>query len=153
MEFIIIVIGLVLDRITKVWASGTLMKSQEIVIIKDIFSFSYLENRGAAFGIFQNKVLPLAIITILIICCIIYYLIKYKPASKLFKLSTAIIISGALGNLFDRLYYKYVVDFIMLHYKETYYFPTFNVADMMVVIGTALMVLYLLKEETNNGKN
>jgi signal peptidase II len=152
MEFIIIIVGLVLDRITKIWAGGFLMKVQEIVIIKDIFSFSYLENRGAAFGIFQNKVMILSFITILVILGMIFYLVKYRPASKLLKTSIALIISGALGNLFDRLYYKYVVDFIMFHYKDAYYFPTFNVADMMVVIGTALLVLYLLKEDKNNGK-
>lgn len=150
-EILIIVLGLFLDRITKIWALNTLIKVPEIVLIKDFFSFSYLENRGAAFGIFQNKVLFLSLITFIIMLAIVYYLIKYKPNSKLLRISLALILSGAIGNLIDRVGYKYVVDFIMLHYKDEYYFPTFNVADMLVVIGTALLAIYLMKEE-NYGK-
>lgn len=150
-EILIIVLGLFLDRITKIWALNTLIKVPEIVLIKDFFSFSYLENRGAAFGIFQNKVLFLSLITFVIMLAIVYYLIKYKPNSKLLRISLALILSGAIGNLIDRVGYKYVVDFIMLHYKDKYYFPTFNVADMLVVTGTALLAIYLMKEE-NDGK-
>ena len=152
MEIIIILIGLALDRAAKMWAGSILIKVQEVVIIKDIFSFSYLENRGAAFGIFQNKVMVLSFLTIIVMLAMIFYLIKYRPSSKLLRFSVALILSGAMGNLFDRLYHKYVIDFIMFHYKDVYYFPTFNVADMMVVAGTAFLVLYLLKED-NNGKN
>lgn len=151
MEFLILILGLLLDRITKMWALNSLSGFKDITIIKGFFSFSYLENRGAAFGILQNKTLFLSMITLLITIAIIYYLIKYKPTSKLLRISLCFIISGAIGNLIDRLWYKYVVDFILLHYKDIYYFPTFNVADMLVVIGTVLLVIYLIKEE-NNGK-
>ncbi|MCH5138384.1 signal peptidase II [Clostridiaceae bacterium UIB06] len=147
MEILIIVLGLFLDRITKIWALNTLVKVPEIVLIKDFFSFSYLENRGAAFGIFQNKVFFLALTTFIIMAAVGYYLIKYKPNSKLLRISLSLILSGAIGNLIDRVGYKYVVDFIMFHYKEVYYFPTFNVADILVVVGTALLAIYLMKEE------
>jgi signal peptidase II len=147
MEILIIFIGLVIDRITKIWALNRLTEGRDIVIIKNLFSFSYLENRGAAFGIFQNKVLPLAIVTSAVILGMIYFLVKYKPASKLLRYSLALIISGAIGNLIDRFTYKYVVDFILLHYKDVYYFPTFNVADMLVVCGTFLLSICILKDE------
>lgn len=147
MEFIIIVLGLILDRITKIWALKSLSQVDEIVIIKNIFSFSYLENRGAAFGIFQNKVSFLAIITSIVILAMIYYLIKYKPSSKILGISLALIISGAIGNLIDRFFYKFVVDFILLHYKDIYYYPTFNIADMLVVIGTALLAICIIRDE------
>jgi lipoprotein signal peptidase len=150
-EILIIVLGLILDRFTKVWALNSLSKVPEIVLVKDFFSFSYLENRGAAFGIFQNKILFLTLITFIVMLAIVYYLIRYKPNSKLLRISLALILSGAIGNLIDRVGYKYVVDFIMLHYKEAYYFPTFNVADMLVVTGTALLAIYLMKED-NNGR-
>lgn len=151
MEILIIILGLFLDRITKIWALNTLIKVPEIVLIENLFSFSYLENRGAAFGIFQNKVIFLALVTFIIMVMIVYYLIRYKPQSKLLRISLALILSGAIGNLIDRIGYKYVVDFIMIHYKDIYYFPTFNVADMLVVIGTAFLAIYLMKED-NNGK-
>jgi signal peptidase II len=147
MEILIVFIGLVIDRITKIWALSRLTEGRDIVIVKDLFSFSYLENRGAAFGIFQNKVLLLSIVTSVVILGMIYYLVKYRPSSKLLKYSLALIIGGAIGNLIDRFVYKYVVDFILLHYKDVYYFPTFNVADMMVVCGTFLFAICILKDE------
>lgn len=149
MEFLLIALVLILDRLTKLWALNVLTKVPEIVIIKNFLSFSYLENRGAAFGILQNKVSLLVIVTLVVVMGIIYYLIKYKPSSRLLKLSLSFIIGGALGNLFDRIFYKYVVDFILIHYKDVFYFPTFNAADMAVVIGTFLLIFYLIKEDEN----
>lgn len=146
MELIIIVLGFILDRVTKIWAKS-LQGTDGIVVIKNFFDFSYLENRGAAFGIFQNKVIFLSIFTFMIIGGVIFYLFKYKPKSKFIRISLALIISGALGNLYDRVFYKYVVDFISLHYKEVYYYPTFNIADIMVVVGTIVLAISILKEE------
>lgn len=139
--------GIFLDRISKIWALNTLASGKDIVVIKNLFTFSYLENRGAAFGIFQNRLIFLSLITAIVILGVVYFIVKYKPTSKLLKISLSLIISGAIGNLIDRIYYKFVVDFIMLHYKDVYYFPTFNVADMLVVIGTVLLAIYILKEE------
>lgn len=152
MEVIIIIVGFLLDRATKIWAASVLLKNGDIVIINGFFSLSYLENRGAAFGIFQNSVYPLAAVTICILMGIGYYIVRHRPSSRLLKVSFALITSGALGNLYDRLVYNYVVDFIMFHYRDVYYFPTFNVADMMLVTGTALLILYVVKEETKEGK-
>jgi signal peptidase II len=147
MEFLIIVIGLAFDRITKLWALNRLANAEDIVVINNIFSFSYLENRGAAFGIFQNNVMPLAVITSLVILGLIVYLVKYRPQSKVLRYSLALIISGAIGNLIDRIAYRFVVDFILLHYKDVYYYPTFNVADMFVVVGTILLSICILRDE------
>ncbi|KEI78437.1 signal peptidase [Clostridium botulinum A2 117] len=147
MGIIVLILGIFLDRISKIWALNTLASDKDIVVIKNLFTFSYLENRGAAFGIFQNRLIFLSLITAIVILGVVYFIVKYKPTSKLLKISLSLIISGAIGNLIDRIYYKFVVDFIMLHYKDVYYFPTFNVADMLVVIGTVLLAIYILKEE------
>ncbi|SKA76922.1 signal peptidase II [Clostridium sp. USBA 49] len=147
MEILIILLGIILDRVTKIWALKSLSHKDEIVVIKNIFSFSYLENRGAAFGIFQNKIIFLSIITIVVIAVMIYYLFNHKFSSKLIRISLSLIISGALGNLIDRVIYKFVVDFILLHYKDIYYYPTFNVADMLVVFGTILLAICIIKDE------
>ena len=147
MEVLIIFLGLTLDRLAKVWALSSLKEKSGVVLIKDFFKLEYLENRGAAFGILQNKLILLALVTLLIISGMIYYIIKYKPKSKFLRISFALIISGALGNLYDRVVYKYVVDFILLHYKEVYYFPTFNIADMLVVVGTVILAISIVKEE------
>ncbi|MFL0246723.1 signal peptidase II [Candidatus Clostridium stratigraminis] len=147
MEILIIVLGLLLDRITKLWALKSLYINGDVVIIKNIFAFSYLENRGAAFGIFQNKVQLLSIVTSIVVLAMIFYLVKYKPKSRFLRISMAMIITGAIGNLIDRFVYKFVVDFILVHYKTVYYFPTFNVADMFVVIGTCLLALSIIRDE------
>ena len=149
MEIIIIVLVNIIDRLSKIWASKTLKDYNDIVIIKNIFSLSYLENRGAAWGIFQGKTIFLLCITIVIIIGIIYFIFKYKPKNKLMRISLSLIIGGALGNMYDRLVHKYVVDFIYFHYKDVYSFPTFNVADMSVVVGTILLALYLIKDDNN----
>lgn len=149
MIFFIIVCGILLDRITKLWALRRLVEGNDIVIIENLFSFQYLENRGAAFGIFQGKVSLLAIVTLCITIGMLYYLIKYTSKSKIMKISFGLIISGAIGNLYDRIAYGYVVDFILIHYKDIYYFPTFNIADMLVVFGTVLLSIYILKEDNN----
>lgn len=152
MEFVIVAIGLILDRLSKLWAQNFLTNNGDVVIINNIFSFSYLENRGAAFGILQNKQNMLAIVTFIVLCFVIFYLVRYKPKSKILRISLSLIICGAIGNLFDRVTQKYVVDFILFHYKDVYNFPTFNVADMMVVIGTFSMALYLVKEDNYDNK-
>lgn len=146
MEVIIIILGLILDRITKISAAKSLLGKKDIIILKDILNLSYLENRGAAFGILQNKQNILAFITLIVVIGIIYYLFRYKPRSKFLRAGIALILSGAIGNLFDRLYYRYVVDFIYFHYKDIYAFPTFNVADMMVVTGTIIVAIYILRD-------
>ncbi len=147
MEVLIIFLGLLLDRLSKVWALSSLKGKEGVTLIKGFFKLEYLENRGAAFGILQNKLMLLTLVTLVIISGMIYYIMKYKPKSKLVRISFAMIISGALGNLYDRVFYKYVVDFILLHYKDVYYFPTFNIADMLVVIGTFILAISIVKDE------
>lgn len=147
MEIIIIITGLFIDRITKIWAASSLLMNGEIEIIKGFLSLFYLENKGAAFGIFQNKAEVLAAVTIIILVGMIYYLIKHRTSSIFLKIGISLIVSGAFGNFYDRLKYNYVIDFISLHYYDIWYFPVFNFADMMVVAGTAIVVIYLVKEE------
>lgn len=149
MEIFIIVLGITLDRISKIWALKILKENADVVVIKNYFSFSYLENRGAAFGIFQNKGIYLSVITFFIVCAVIFYLVKFRPQSKLLRISLALIIGGAIGNLYDRIVYKYVVDFVLWHFKDVYYYPTFNVADMLVVVGTILLVICVVLEDKN----
>lgn len=147
LEFIIIFLGMILDRLSKIWALKVLKNNEGIEIIKNLLSFEYLENRGAAFGMLQNKVWFLATTTFLVVGVILFYLIKYKPKSLLTRISFAMIISGAIGNFYDRVVYKYVVDFILVHYKNVYHFPTFNVADIFVTLGTIGLIICIIRNE------
>lgn len=146
MEIIIIILGIILDRVTKIWASSSLTNSS-VEVIPNFLKLEYLENRGAAFGILQNKQWFLIVFTSLILAFVAYFLIRYRKQNhKIINISLSMIIAGALGNLFDRVVYKYVIDFICVHYKDVYYFPTFNVADMFVVIGTFLLAIYIIRD-------
>ncbi|MEG0306305.1 MAG: signal peptidase II [Clostridium sp.] len=147
LAIIIVVLGLIVDRVTKWWALSSLKGTDGISVIKNFLTFDYLENRGAAFGMLQNKQWLFILITIAVVSGMVYYLIKYKPKYKLVSISIAMVVAGAIGNLIDRIAYKFVVDFIMIHYKDIYYFPTFNVADMLVCVGTFFLLICILKDE------
>lgn len=147
MTILIIIAGIILDRITKIWAVNTLSGGYEIIIIQNYLSFLYTENKGAAFSIFENKTELLTITSIVVMCIIVFFAFKYRSGNIFIRISLALIISGALGNLVDRVKYKHVIDFISVHYRNIYYFPIFNLADVMVVIGTLILVLYLLRDE------
>ncbi|MBP9920537.1 signal peptidase II [Proteiniclasticum ruminis] len=146
MIYLIFILGMLLDYVTKIWAIGTLKGQPDITVIEGFFDFSYLENRGAAFGIFQGRVYLLAFVTIIIMAVLFVMYQKTKKKTKLLTISTALIMTGAIGNLIDRLRYGFVVDFISWHWKNTYYFPTFNVADICITVGTGLLILYIIKE-------
>ncbi len=146
MSYIIFIVGIIIDYFTKIWAIDTLKGRPDITVIEGFYDFSYLENRGAAFGILQGKVYLLVMFTVIIMGMLYFNVLRTKKKSALLTLSTSLIFTGALGNLIDRVRYGFVVDFISLHWKDAYYFPTFNVADILITIGTGLLVVYILKE-------
>lgn len=146
MIYLIFILGMLLDYATKIWAIDTLKGQPDITVIEGFFDLSYLENRGAAFGIFQGRVYLLAFVTMIIMAVLFVIYQKTKKKTKLLTISTALILTGAIGNLMDRLRYGFVVDFISWHWKNTYYFPTFNVADICITVGTGLLILYIIKE-------
>lgn len=142
---IVIIVIFTLDRLTKYWASSVLMGNAGIEVIKGFFDLSYLENTGAAFGILSGRLTFLTLIPIVVLVYLAYKYYKTETKNVLLKLSGGMIAAGALGNLYDRIFYGYVVDFISIHYKSMYYFPTFNVADISITIGTFLIIIYVLK--------
>lgn len=145
--FISVLIGL--DQFTKYLALEKLKPLGSISVIDNIFSFTFVENRGAAFGIFQGRTTILSIITVVIIICIIYFYMKL-PKAKVYnwvKFSLILIISGAVGNLIDRIRQGYVIDFFHATFIN---FPVFNMADIYVVVGAILMtviVIFFIKDD------
>ena len=138
-----------LDQITKLWAVAVLKDQPPIPLIPGILELRYLENRGAAFGIMQNKQWFFVLVTLIILALILYIFFKL-PEDRKYTLLTVLLLfiaAGAVGNLTDRLLQNYVVDFI---YAVCINFPIFNVADMYVSVSTCVLVLSLLfyyKEE------
>lgn len=141
LEIFIVVFIIAVDQITKYLAVARLKPEGSIPVIKGVFHLTYIENRGAAFGILQNQRWFFIILTIAISMGIAYYLITQSHISLLLRISLCMILGGAIGNLIDRIRFGYVVD--MLHFSLIDY-PVFNVADSFVVIGTILLAYYLL---------
>ncbi len=137
---------LLVDQITKLWARTSLSLKGSIPVIDDFFHLTYVENRGAAFGILQGKSVVFALISIsVIVMLLLYYRSqKQKEASHLKMLLYIItaIIAGAIGNLIDRTLFGFVTDFI--DFNGIWKF-VFNVADIYVVCATILLALYILK--------
>ncbi len=136
---IIIILGLVVDRLTKIYAVNNFMEKS---IDGKLINLTYLENRGAAFGILQDKRRVFIILTTAIVLYLLYYFVKnIKTSPMILNLSLAMIISGAIGNFYDRLIQGYVVDFLEFSFVK---FPVFNVADILVTVGCALMIIYII---------
>ena len=139
MYIIIIILGLLLDRLSKGYAINNFIENP---IEGPFVNFTYLENRGAAFGILQDKRIFFLIITLVIVCYLLYHFYNtYKTNPKILNISLALIISGALGNFYDRFVNGFVVDFIEFSFFN---FPVFNVADIFVTVGCALMIIYII---------
>ncbi|CEQ27863.1 signal peptidase II [Paraclostridium sordellii] len=141
MLYILIIIGLIaIDQISKYLAVNYLANIGSIPIIKNVFHLTYVENRGAAFGMFQNN--QIIFIVVAIAACVfgLYYLYK-KDLNILGKSAIILIISGALGNLIDRIRLGFVVDYFDFRVIWDY---VFNVADVFVVVGTILLCVYII---------
>jgi signal peptidase II len=140
-QILIVVAIVILDRVTKYYAITFLKDIGSIEIVKGIFSLTYVENRGAAFGILQNQRWFFIILTIIISIGIVYYIFTQSNVDSLLRISLSMILGGAIGNLIDRIKFGYVVD--MLHFTLID-FPVFNIADCFVVTGTLLLAIYTL---------
>lgn len=133
MIFIIILATLSLDQLSKFIITKNLFQNQSIPIIKGVFHITLVHNRGAAFGILKNQI-PLFIITSVFAIILIYFNIKKNKQSKFYSIALSLILAGALGNLIDRLFFGYVIDFL-----DFRIWPVFNVADSAITIGAILL--------------
>ena len=140
--FLLILFLVLLDQGTKYLAILYLKGNSGIPLIDQVLTLRYLENRGMAFGLLQNKILFLVLVCMVFFAAIIYLFIK-TPATVYYRpllYTAAVVFSGAMGNFIDRVFRRYVVDFI---YFSLIDFPTFNVADIYVTCGIAAMVFLL----------
>lgn len=150
-DVIAIIILIVLDQLSKKWATVTLKDTSGIPIIKDVLELYYLPNgnSGAAFGMLQGQQTLFLIIATVVIIGLFYLLctLPYDKKYRILHVLMILIIAGGAGNMIDRAFYVTVVDFI---YFKLINFPIFNVADCYVSVATVLLAILLLfyyKEE------
>lgn len=136
---IIVLTILSLDQLTKFLVTQNLSLNQSVPVIKGIFHLSLIHNRGAAFGVLRNQV-PLFIFTSIFAVILIF--LNLKNGKRFYKFSLSLILAGALGNLIDRLFLGYVIDFL-----DFRIWPVFNIADSAITIGAVLLGYCILKSK------
>lgn len=140
---ILFVMLLLLDQFTKYIVEQSFYLLESVPIIDDVFNLTYVENRGIAFGLFQGRLNIISVLTVIAIVAIFVYVLRNKKTlSMLEHFGYTLILSGAVGNMIDRLFRGFVVD--MLDFRGIWSF-VFNLADVWINIGVFMLVIdYLI---------
>jgi signal peptidase II len=148
---LLVALLLVADRISKSWVVGALDPGDRRVVLESFLDLIHLRNTGVAFGLFSGvessaKIVVLSAVAATAAVVVIVYSMRTAASQALVQTALALILAGALGNLYDRLTYGYVVDFVYLHVGD-FYWPAFNVADSAITCGVGLFGIDLVRDE------
>lgn len=146
---LIIIFSVAADQISKYLVLQNIEMYEKVAVLPKVFHFTYIENKGAAFGMLSEHRWVFLIISSIAILIFIIYLIKYKPQDVLLRASLSMVVGGGIGNMIDRCFRGSVVDFIEVEFVDFY---VFNVADMFVCVGCGLMILYMILSEIKESK-
>ncbi len=138
---IIIILSVLVDQAAKWIVVGTMELHESIVLIDGFFSFTHIQNRGAAWGMFSGQRWIFIVVTAIALIVLPLILYQYRKLHVLFGVSMSLIIGGAAGNMIDRVFLGYVVDFLEFTFID---FPVFNIADVCIVVGAIIMMIYVL---------
>ena len=145
----------VLDRITKHIVAQQLPNGQTYTVIPGIFRISDVHNTGAAFSMFAENASPVTVRNILIAFSVIAVIVLFGMLWRVGRhltvtsVALALILGGAFGNLYDRVVYHYVIDFLEVHIVH-YHWPDFNVADSCIVIGACLLMIEIFRPQSQS---
>ena len=137
-------IVLIIDSVTKIIISKKMLVGDSVTLIPKLLDITYVQNKGAAWGIFSNNPMLLTCFIIILLIALVIYLIKANPKA-LERYSLHLIIAGGLGNIISRIQYGFVVDFLNIHI-----IPVFNIADISICIGCGLLLLAVLFFDKND---
>lgn len=158
---VVALLVLVLDQYTKNLVLQHFHLGESISIISNYFNLTYIQNTGAAFGLLAQAPAPFRVpfflIVPLIALAVIVFIFRKLPSDSIkLPIALSLIMSGALGNLIDRIRFGYVVDFLDFHWKYQIHYPAFNVADSAICVGVGIMMLdlvYPAGEEESSQQN
>jgi signal peptidase II len=146
----------VIDQATKFYFDNSLTMYQQIVIIPDYFSWTLAYNTGAAFSFLADAAgwqrWFFAAVAVVVSVILVVWLKRLKPHETWLAVALALVLGGALGNLVDRVVFGHVVDFILVHWQNKWYFPAFNIADTAITCGAILLALDMFKSEKSGDK-
>lgn len=135
------IILIVIDIVIKLIISNNLILNQSISVINNFFYITYVKNTGVAWSILSGKINLIIVITLAIIMLLIIYIFNKKSYSVLEIISYSMLLSGSIGNLIDRIIYGYVIDYLNFNILG-YDYPIFNFADICIVIGIILILIF-----------
>lgn len=133
---------LLIDWLSKRWAETVLAAARTMPLINGVIGLRYAENTGAAFSAFSGATMLLSAFSAVVCIAVLIYFLKHPEMDILSKLSFSMIFAGGVGNLIDRITLGYVVDFFELQFMD---FAIFNVADVCITVGAALLFIALLR--------
>ena len=148
--FLISAVVILLDRLTKLWVVRHIPEGDAIVVIRHVFRITHVLNPGAAFSMFTDSPRPtlthwiLTIFSLIAAAVIVFVIVRYGRRLTPTMVALALILGGTIGNVWDRLRFGVVTDFLEVHIVH-YHWPDFNVADSAIVIGGILLVLDALR--------
>lgn len=149
-----IVMGIVIlgaDQLTKYHISANFVYGESVPFIKGFIDLQFIENSGSAWGMLSGKTWILLTITVVVMLVLITFMLKYGKNNKLLIWAVSLVVSGGIGNLIDRVFRGgKVVDF--LHFEFFPSFPIFNIADIAVVMGAGLLILYFIVDTVKESK-
>ena len=149
---VVIVASVFADQLTKQLVVNFLDREEPLEIIRGVLRFSYVENRGAAFGMLDDHRWVFMIVSTVAIVGLIFYMWKFCRENKLLCLGLSLIIGGGIGNMIDRIYLGYVIDFIDFCAFPKIWMWVFNVADACVCVGAGIVALYLVIDIVRESK-
>lgn len=144
--YLLAIIGIILDQTTKLLITSLLKLNEVVNIINGFFSITYVRNTGAAWGMFSNNTLLLSIISILFLIFFIKYIEELSKVSFFYEIAFGLIVGGIVGNLIDRLFRGYVIDFFRFIILD-YNYPIFNIADTLIVIGVIILIINFVRDD------
>lgn len=138
LRYLFIALLLAADHLLKYYIRATMYSGQSIPVINKIFSITYVQNRGAAFSMFEGMGNMLVLLPAAALVIAVWYMEKHKDDHWTLMLSLILIIAGGVGNLIDRLTLGFVTDMFDFHF-----FPVFNIADIAICVGCGFLVLFM----------
>ena len=146
-----VLIVLFLDRWTKWMIDTTLSLNQTITVIDGFFNITYVPNTGIAFGILNTASLPAKTVIFSLFAGaaalgVIVYSLRTPVSNRLLQTGLSLILAGALGNVYDRVRYGYVIDFLEFYFRS-YHWPSFNIADSAITAGVGLLALEIFRHD------
>ncbi|MBJ2322129.1 MULTISPECIES: signal peptidase II [unclassified Pseudomonas] len=142
---------LVIDQVSKAHFEGSLEMFQQIVVIPDYFSWTLAYNTGAAFSFLADgggwQRWLFALIAVVVSAVLVVWLKRLGRDDTWLAVALALVLGGALGNLYDRIALGHVIDFILVHWQNRHYFPAFNFADSAITVGAIMLALDMFKSK------